>query len=158
MSVIVSDTSPLHYLIICEAQEVLPHLFNQVFIPPTVWAELQRANAPEAVRSWLETAPSWLVVKSPSKLDRSLNVDQGEMEAICLARELSAVAVLMDDLKGRNAALRCGLRVIGTIGLLEAAAGRGDLDFSAAIEKLQRTNARLDPKLVADALERAKRR
>ncbi|MGO8679050.1 MAG: hypothetical protein ACLQVX_24690 [Limisphaerales bacterium] len=36
MSVVVSDTSPLHYLILCKAETILPRLFRQVVMPPTV--------------------------------------------------------------------------------------------------------------------------
>ena len=46
---------------------------------------------------------------------------RGELEAICLA-QIKAAAVLMDDRAGRNAAIHCGLAVIGTIGLLEQSA------------------------------------
>ncbi|MDB6110319.1 MAG: hypothetical protein JWR69_2069 [Pedosphaera sp.] len=87
-------------------------------------------------------------------MDDSLNVDQGEKEAICLAREVKAVALLIDDRKGRAEALRCGLRVAGTIGLLEAAASRGLVDFPRAIQRLRQTNARLDEKLIQAALTR----
>ena len=80
------------------------------------------------------------------------------MEAICLAQEIKAAAVLMDDRAGRTAAQRCGLAVVGTIGLLEQAAARGLLDLPEAITRLQQTNARLDTKLLLAALERDKAR
>jgi predicted nucleic acid-binding protein len=64
-------------------------------------------------------------VQKPSSLDSSLNVDVGELEAICLAREIHAAAVLIDDRAGRNAAVQCGVPVIGTLGLLKLAAQRG---------------------------------
>jgi hypothetical protein len=44
VSVVVSDTSPLHYLILCGVDSVLPRLFEQVIIPPTVFAELHVRN------------------------------------------------------------------------------------------------------------------
>jgi predicted nucleic acid-binding protein len=65
----------------------------------------------------------------PKSLNLSLDVDAGELEAICLACEIKAAAVLMDDRAGRSAAVHCGLAVIGTIGLLEQAAARGLLDL-----------------------------
>jgi predicted nucleic acid-binding protein len=86
--------------------------------------------------------------------DQSLNVDEGEREAISLAREVNAKAILIDDRKGRAEAIRCGLRVAGTIGLLEAAGRSGLLDFSVAIERLRQTNARLDEKVIEAALVR----
>ena len=158
MSVVVSDTGPLHYLILCDAQEVLPQLFTQVIIPPTVFRELQHANTPAAVRDWAQSLPVWVRLQAPARLDPSLNIDLGELEAICLAKEINAAAVLMDDRAGRNAARRYGLFVTGTIGVLESAAARGLIQFAATIGKLQQTNARLDPELVQAALERDKAR
>jgi predicted nucleic acid-binding protein len=87
-----------------------------------------------------------------------LDLDAGELEAICLAQEIKAAAVLMDDRAGRNAAIHCGLAVIGTIGLLEQASARGLLDLPQVMERLRQTNARLDPDLIRGALERDKAR
>jgi predicted nucleic acid-binding protein len=122
VSVVVSDTSPLHYLILCGAETVLPNLFNQIVIPPTVFHELQQPNTPTPLRQWASSLPTWAVVQTPKELNLKLNVDAGELEAICLAREIKAAAVLMDDRAGRNAAIHCGLAVIGTVGVPEQAA------------------------------------
>jgi predicted nucleic acid-binding protein len=64
----------------------------------------------------------------------------------------------MDDRKGRAEALRCGLRVAGTIGLLEAAGKRRLLDFPESIQRLRQTNARLDNDVIEAALARARSR
>ena len=48
MSVVVSDTSPLHYLIECDAVEILPALFHEALIPPTVHREMQQPKTPRA--------------------------------------------------------------------------------------------------------------
>jgi len=158
VSVVVSDTSPLHYLILCGAETALPHLFRQIVIPPTVFAELQRVNTPALVRQWGQSLPHWAVVQAPKALDLALDVDVGELEAICLAQEIKADAILMDDRAGRNAAIHCGLTVIGTVGLLERAATRGFLNLSDAIDRLRQTNARLAPELIRAALDRDKAR
>jgi len=154
VSAVVSDTSPLHYLVECEAIGILPVLFQEILIPPTVHRELQHQRTPQRVRAWAQSLPAWVKVRAPAVLDDSLNVDEGEKEAICLAREVKAVAILMDDRKGRAEAVRCGLRVAGTIGLLEVAAGRGLLDFAVSIQRLRQTNARLDEELIQAALTR----
>jgi predicted nucleic acid-binding protein len=44
--------------------------------------------------------------------------------------------------------------VAGTIGLLEAAAVRGLVDFALIIQRLRQTNARLDEELIQTALAR----
>jgi predicted nucleic acid-binding protein len=158
VSVVVSDTSPLHYLVLCGAQSVLPTLFQKVVIPPIVFRELQQPNTPLAVREWVSALPGWVAVQSPKSINLILDVDAGELEAICLALEIKASAVLMDDRAGRNAAIHCGLLVIGTIGLLEQASARGLLDLPQVMQRLQQTNARLNPDLVHSALERDRAR
>jgi predicted nucleic acid-binding protein len=158
VSVVVSDTSPLHYLILCGAETALPRLFDKVVIPPTVFHELRQPSTPASVRRWADALPSWASIQTPTKVNLSLGVDAGEMEAICLAKEINAAAVLMDDPAGRAAAVRCGLIVIGTVGMLEQAAARDLLDLAQAMERLQQTNARLDPALIRAALERDRAR
>ena len=87
-------------------------------------------------------------------MNLKLDIDAGELEAICLAQEIHADAVLMDDRAGRNAAVQCGLAVVGTIGLLEQAAARGLVELPDALAKLRQTNARLDAELIRAALAR----
>jgi predicted nucleic acid-binding protein len=57
----------------------------------------------------------------------------------------------MDDRKGVNAALRRGLRVTGTLGILDLAAQRGLADFAQAVGQLRQTNFRV-PRTLLDAL------
>ena len=158
MSVVVSDTSPLHYLILCGAESVLPKLFQRVVIPPTVFREMQQPKTPPPVRKWAEALPDWVAVQSPKTMDLALDVDAGELEGICLAREIHADAVLMDDRAGRNAAMQCGLAVVGTIGLLESASARGFIELPSTLARLRQTNARLDPELIRAALDRDRAR
>ena len=102
--------------------------------------------------------PPWVRVQAPTVIDATLKVDEGEREAICLAREVKAAALLLDDRRGRAAAVRYGLRVTGTVGLLEAAAARGLIDLPSAIRKLRETNARLDEDVLTSALARDRQR
>ncbi|HTB85861.1 MAG TPA: hypothetical protein VK742_19615 [Candidatus Sulfotelmatobacter sp.] len=158
MSVVVSDTSPLHYLILCGEEGILPRLFRQVIIPPTVFRELQQPNTPPPVHAWAAALPEWVAVQSPKAMNLALDVDAGELEAICLAQEIHAAAVLMDDRAGRSAAVKCGLAVVGTIGILEQAAARGLIELPLTLARLCQTNARLDPELIQAALAREQAR
>ena len=45
----------------------------------------------------MKSLRAWIAVQKPTALDPSLNVDAGELEAICLAREIHAAAMLIDD-------------------------------------------------------------
>ena len=63
--IVVSDTSPLHYLILLEVVDALPNLFGQVHAPPMVIQELKHARAPETVRQWVLSPPEWLRISAP---------------------------------------------------------------------------------------------
>ena len=47
--IVVSDTSPLNYLVLIDLQHILPELFERILIPSAVRDELQSAGAPEAI-------------------------------------------------------------------------------------------------------------
>jgi predicted nucleic acid-binding protein len=44
---VVSDTSSICYLVLIEAIEILPNLFDKVFIPQAVYEELTAEGSPE---------------------------------------------------------------------------------------------------------------
>lgn len=47
--IVVSDTSPLNYLVLIEADRFLPNLFGQVVAPPAVVAEMRHSRTPGKV-------------------------------------------------------------------------------------------------------------
>ena len=47
-----------------------------------------------------------------------------------------------------------GLLITGTVGILEKAAERGLINLSEALQKLLRTNFRVDAQVIREALER----
>jgi predicted nucleic acid-binding protein len=88
--IVVSDTSPLRYLIAVDHANILADLFTSVHVPPAVIRELTHAGAPPEVRRWASAFPSWLVVdplSNPLGPELAASLDQGEAEAIQLAEE-----------------------------------------------------------------------
>ena len=67
---------------------------------------------------------------------------------------LIADQLLVDDRAARRIAADCGLLVVGTVGVLEQAALRGLLDLPEVIEGLLKTNFRVDPDVVREAIQR----
>jgi predicted nucleic acid-binding protein len=65
--IVVSDTSPLNYLVLIGADQLLPSLFRRVLTPPEVLAEMQHAKAPPQVSAWAQNPPAWLEVSSPQE-------------------------------------------------------------------------------------------
>lgn len=44
--VVISDTSPVNYLVLIDEIELLPQLFTEIIIPQAVLSELQRTETP----------------------------------------------------------------------------------------------------------------
>ncbi|MDQ3801279.1 MAG: DUF3368 domain-containing protein [Acidobacteriota bacterium] len=152
--IVVSDTSPINYLVLLGEIELLPKLFNEVIIPRAVWDELRTEGTPEEVRNWIDSNPQWLKIQNAKIIDQTIALGAGEREAISLAEELNADLVLIDDRKARKTAIQRGLKVSGTISILESASKRGLVDLSEAFEKLEQTNFRIVPDLLREILKR----
>jgi predicted nucleic acid-binding protein len=149
MSVIISNTTPINYLVLIDHIAVLHHLYARVIIPRAVFGELQEEGTPAKVKVWMALHPAWLEVRTVSTpLDASLAyLDVGEREAIRLAQELEADALIIDEPAGREAAKQQGLRVIGTLRILYDAAEVGLCNLAQAYERLQHTTFRAHPDL-----------
>ena len=63
--IVVSDTTPLNYLLLIDAIDVLPALFEQVYVPPSVIVEMTRLKTPNVVRQWGKSLPADLPVPLP---------------------------------------------------------------------------------------------
>lgn len=120
MSLVVSDTSPLRALAHLRKLELLRQLFGRVLVPPAVVAELDRTPAgltPVDVGSH-----AFIEVRSPvagEQLDELLDrLDPGEAQALTLALQVRADAVLIDESAGRAMARKLGLLPIGVLGIL----------------------------------------
>jgi predicted nucleic acid-binding protein len=142
MRLAVADTGPLHHLVLIGEIDILPALVGDVLIPPVVRKELDQRRTPAPVRAWITAPPPWLRVWSAStNMDPALaKLDPGERSAIALAAAAGVDTVLMDDRAGVAVARAQGMKVIGTLGLLERGARRGVLDLPAALTRLTATN------------------
>jgi len=155
---VVSDTSPLNYLVLIQAVDVLPVLFHEIYVPHRVAAELKNPAAPQTVQAWIASPPSWLSIRSPLHVSPNLKLDPGETEAISLAQELKADHLLIDEWAGRTAAQSQGLHVIGTLGVLVQASERGLLELKQTLDRLALTSFRIDKHLIARLLAQHSRR
>lgn len=152
--IVVSDTSPINYLILIDRIDLLPELLGHVVIPTAVYRELQAERTPTSVRDFILAMPDWITVRTAtliSDLDDD-KIDDGEREAISLAEEIAADALLVDDRAGREAALDRGIVVIGTAGVLQRASEKGLVDFVDELRKLRSVGFRLSAELESDLL------
>lgn len=137
---VVADSSPLIVLLNIGHIDVLPTLFGQVIVPPEISAELRRSSRPQNVRDFVASHPSWLVERTPAVVEPIPALHAGERAAISLARELSADLLLIDEVRGRQAAAERHLRFTGTVGVLELAASHRLLDLRDAFERVKQSD------------------
>jgi predicted nucleic acid-binding protein len=151
--IVVADTTPLNYLLLIDHIELLPNLFEAVYIPQIVRTELAASRAPQVVRDWIAAPPAWLIVE-PTPMTTALapHLDAGERAAIDLAAQLKADLILIDERPGAAAARAHGFRVTGTLGILSDAAALGLVDLREALSRLTATNFRVGSKLIEGLL------
>jgi predicted nucleic acid-binding protein len=152
--IVVSDTSPINYLVLIGLQELLPKLFGRVVIPEAVQRELQAPGTPEPVGHFLVATPRWLEVRSAPGIPAALeHLDPGERETIALAVAIGAEFVLLDERRGRLATRQQGLRVAGTLAVIGLAAERRLVALEDALDRLQKSNFRVSPRLLTGVRE-----
>lgn len=106
---VVSNTSPVCNLAVIGRLELLRRKFGKVVIPEAVARELSALDHPDG-RASIESAlqAGWLTVEPVA--DRRLlpvlrsRIDEGEAEAIELARQSHANLLILDDLDARRIA------------------------------------------------------
>jgi predicted nucleic acid-binding protein len=159
--IVVSDTSPLRYIIEIDKAHILETIFGKIIIPEKVAEELQGSKTPQQVRDWMKTPPAWLEVQHAdlSLFTPQRKIHDGEREVFALAIELKADAVLLDDKGALTEAKRLNLRVIRTFAIFENAATMVLLDLSQTVAAMRRTSFRFPPQKDVDAmLERDRQR
>jgi len=115
--IVVSDTSPITSLITIQRIDLLQDLFDTVLIPPAVERELLAFH---------DKLPNFIRVEATLDLATFQRLqpllDEGEAEAIALAKKEKPDWLLIDETKGRVIAEAEGLRVIGLAGALSISA------------------------------------
>ncbi|MBI2297990.1 MAG: DUF3368 domain-containing protein [Armatimonadetes bacterium] len=126
---VVSDTSPLLNLAIVDLLDLLPAIYEAVYVPEAVVAELRLDSGLLGTDRLLAALGSeWLQVVAVAESSVSSavrgQVDAGEAEAILLALQLGLADLLVDERAGRRLAAQLGLYPMGLLGLLLTAKER----------------------------------
>ncbi len=156
-TVVVSDSGPLIALAGCGCLDMLVHVFGAVHIPQVVLdettADRSRPGAAEIVAFVQAHAQV-----HPSREDSvytamAVYLDEGEAQALSLAKALGC-GVLIDERRGRQAAIRQGLKLFGVLGVLIQAKRIGVVESIApALQKMQSNGYRLSQDLIAETLK-----
>lgn len=131
MSIVVSDTSPIRALAHLGYMDLLHALFGEVLVPPAVATELEKPRS----RFQAISLHGLIFVRIQAPQNRKAvaelqtTLGPGEAEALVLAVEVHADAILIDESAGRAAALRRGLAPLGVLGILLRAKEQGLVDL-----------------------------
>ncbi len=124
--------------------DLLPQVFDTVFAPPTVAAEVH------SPLTWLTVQT---VENSAFVAALKTQMDEGEAEAIALAVELDNVILILDDKKARRVAQQIGLKVIGTVGMLLRAKNQGVItEIKPLLTELVQVDFRITNAIIQEAL------
>ncbi|MCW3106400.1 MAG: hypothetical protein JWQ09_906 [Segetibacter sp.] len=144
--VIISDTSCLILLDKIGEIEILHHLFREIITTQVVVNEFGKA------------LPDWIIILNPGSninytaLQASLG--PGEASAIALALDYDDPILLIDEVKGRKIAMRFGLHVTGTFGVIAQAKIEGIIpSVKPLLEKIKQTNFYISLQLVEALLK-----
>ena len=150
----VSDSSPLIVLTKLGCFGLLNRVFPRIYISPEVHYEVVTAGAglPGASEvskaEWIEV----MAIQNPSRLyaaQRKYGLGPGEMSTILLAKDLGANPALLDDYRARQLAKAEGLKIMGSVGLLETFYLRGHLtDLRSVFQQLLQQSVYIDQRLL----------
>lgn len=120
-----SNTTPFISLSSVDLLHLLPSIFGEVVVAPSVVEECSeggRIFVPElASLPWVKVQP----VQSQMQLPALFELDRGERDTLLLAALQTKALVVMDEKLGRNLAEYMGLQVTGTLGVLAKARTQG---------------------------------
>ena len=152
--VIVSDTSPITNLIKIGELHLLQKVFETIVIPRIVYEELCVIDKQKIIIEQSEWITMMDLKDRTLKTALLLELDEGEAEAIALAKELNANYLLIDEQTGRAVAERFGIKITGIIVILIQAKQKGLIEkVKPYLERLvNEANFRISPHLLKNVI------
>jgi len=157
----ISNTSTLIHLSAIGHLKLLKEFHGKIVIPPAVWKEIvEKGKTRPGVKEIKEARKDgWLKIMTPENKPLlrllSMQLDNGEAEAIALAIEREASIIFLDESDARKTAEIYKLQKTGVIGILIRAKLQKRIpSLKKELDKLQnRNNFWIDKKLYRKAIE-----
>jgi predicted nucleic acid-binding protein len=144
---VITDTSCLIVLSKLNMLNILNQLYSTIIITEEIAEEFG------------EPLPDWIQIKQVLNKKYQLlleaTLDRGESSAIALAIDLPDSLLIIDDLKGRKEALRLGLKITGTLGILYKAGQQGFIEeLKPVVDKLEEQGFRISSVIKEEILKK----
>ena len=141
---VVADSTPCIYLARLGDLGILQKLFGRIVLPEAVWRELTVEGHLPGASEFQAGLDRWVTVQATRQADldgimQAEKLERGEVEAIQLARELRAEALLLDEQRAVEYARSLQLNVVRTPSIYVAARNAGWID--SVRERLDRLRA-----------------
>lgn len=153
--IVIADSSALIALATCSALGVLVDLFEEIYVPPAVFDELNQPNRLQAeilsqfLHNRIVPADGPLIIVGSS-------LGRGESEAMVLYSQLGADYLLVDDRRAKRFAEANQIRCIGSLGVLLLAKYQGHITKIAPfIDRLRYSSLHYTETLLQKVLELA---
>jgi len=148
---IVSDSTTLIILYDLDKLQYLHNIFNVIYIPPSVYKEINFKNSIKL--------PDFIKVVKPTNEnkinDLKFLLDDGESEAIALSLEKN-LPLIIDEKKGRKIAKNLSINILGLLGILYLNVKKNFLTKNEMIfflDKAQKNGYRISQQLIEQMLE-----
>jgi len=144
---VIADASVLIIFDKLECIDILQKIYQNIFTTPEISQEF---NKP---------LPEWIKIESIQdqkylKFIRT-RVDLGEATAIALAAEKDNPLLILDDLKARKLAKQLGMKITGTLGVINKAKELGIIEkVKPLVDQLKETDFRISENVIGNLLKR----
>ena len=117
----VINSSPVISLSLVKQLELLFKIYDEIFIPKSVYHEVVIEGTGKVGSDNLETISRFTVLEPDNKTLKDtimLELDEGEADVIAIAKENNINYVIIDEFAGRQYASLLNLKVTGSLGIL----------------------------------------
>jgi uncharacterized protein len=140
--IVIADASCLITLDNINETDLLPKLYDHIYVTPEVAAEIGKS------------LPNWVAIGSSSNLtlisELSEQLDIGEASSIALALEIPNCLLIIDERKGRRTARKLGIEITGTFGIIMMGFESGLIEApDTIVERLEKVGFRISEALKA---------
>ncbi len=156
----VVNSSPLISLALLNHVELLKMIFDEIFIPKSVYDEITIKGKGKIGGSEDNYKLDGFVIYEALNLDLKntimLELDEGEAEVIAIAKEKDVPYVIIDEFAGRQFAALLGFKVVGTLGILIIGKELGVIrEIRPLLDTMIKNNRYIDSDLYYHILKKA---